>query len=175
MALAGSHGPGAVPSAGRPVATTSAAAATDPRIGRPKAELDTPSLLLDLGRFEANVDRLSSAIAAGGKNWRPHSKGHKSPWIARRQMDFGAIGVTCAKVSEAEVMVDGGIPSILIAYSLATRVKLERAARLQARAEVMVCADDPFHVDLASRGRDRGRRRHPDGRRHQRRDGPDRA
>jgi len=131
------------------VATTSAAA-IDPRLGRPKAELDTPSLLLDLGRFEANMGRLSSAIAAGGKDWRPHSKGHKSPWVARRQMDFGAIGVTCAKVSEAEVMVDGGIPSILIAYSLATRVKLERAARLQARAEVMVCADDPYHVDLAS-------------------------
>ena len=132
------------------MATTSAAPTTDPRIGRPKAELDTPSLLLDLGRFEANMGRLSSAIAAGGKGWRPHSKGHKSPWVARRQMDFGAIGVTCAKVSEAEVMVDGGIPSILVAYSLATRVKLERAARLQARAEVMVCADDPYHVDLAS-------------------------
>ena len=129
---------------------TTTAAATDPRIGRPKAELDTPSLLLDLGRFEGNAGRLSSAIAAGGKDWRPHSKGHKSPWIARRQMDFGAIGVTCAKVSEAEVMVEGGVPSVLIAYSLATRIKVERAARLQARAEVVVCADDPFHVDLAS-------------------------
>jgi len=131
------------------VATTSAAA-TDPRIGRPKAELDTPALLLDLGRFEANVGRLSSAIAAGGKDWRPHSKGHKSPWIARRQMDFGAIGVTCAKISEAEVMVDGGIPSILVANELATRVKVVRAARMQARAEVMICADDPYHVALAS-------------------------
>ncbi len=131
------------------MATTSAAA-TDPRIGRPKAELDTPALLLDLERFEANVDRLSSAIAAGGKQWRPHSKGHKSPWIARRQMDYGAIGVTCAKISEAEVMVDGGIPSILVANELATRVKIERAARLQARAEVMICADDPYHVSLAS-------------------------
>ncbi len=149
MAVAGSHGPGAASSAGRPVATTSAAA-TDPRVGRPKADLDTPALLLDLGRFEANVGRLSSAIAAGGKDWRPHSKGHKSPWIARRQMDFGAIGVTCAKISEAEVMVDGGIPSILVANELATRVKVERAARLQARAEVMICADDPYHVRLAA-------------------------
>ena len=54
-------------------------------------------------------------------------------------------------------MVDGGIPSILVANELATRFKVERAARLQARAEVMICADDPFHVDLASDGR--GRRR----------------
>ncbi|HEX7223452.1 MAG TPA: alanine racemase [Candidatus Limnocylindrales bacterium] len=119
-------------------------------IGRRLEELDTPALLLDLDRFEANVERLSGAIAAGGKAWRPHSKGHKSPWIARRQMDHGAIGVTCAKVSEAEVMVDGGIPSVLIANELATRQKVEAAARLQARAEVMFCADDPYHVELAS-------------------------
>lgn len=127
------------------------AAAAEALIGRAKADLDTPALLLDLGRFEANVERLSSTIAAGGKSWRPHSKGHKSPWIARRQMDFGAIGVTCAKISEAEVMVDGGIPSILVANELATRPKVELAAALQARAEVMICADDPFHVELASR------------------------
>jgi 3-hydroxy-D-aspartate aldolase len=129
---------------------SSASPATDSLIGTTKAELDTPALVLDLGRFEANVARLSSTIAAGGKNWRPHSKGHKSPWIARRQMDFGAIGVTCAKISEAEVMVDGGIPSILVANELPTRRKVETAARLQARAEVMICADDPFHVRLAS-------------------------
>lgn len=125
-------------------------ASTEPLLGRPRAQLDTPALLLDLGRFEANMGRLSSTIAAGGKHWRPHSKGHKSPWIARRQMDFGAIGVTCAKISEAEVMVDGGIPSVLVANELATRHKVERAARLQARAEVMICADDPYHVRLAS-------------------------
>ena len=121
-----------------------------PTVGMSRAELDTPVMLLDLDRFEANARRLSGAIAAGGKDWRPHSKGHKSPWIARRQMEFGAIGVTCAKVSEAEVMVEGGVPSILIANELATRRKVERAARLQDRAEVMICADDPFHVRLAS-------------------------
>jgi D-serine deaminase-like pyridoxal phosphate-dependent protein len=65
-------------------------------------------------------------------------------------MELGAIGVTCAKVSEAEVMVDGGIPSVLIANELVTRRKVERAVRLLARAQVMICADDPFHVRLAS-------------------------
>jgi len=125
-------------------------ATSEPLLGRPRAELDTPALLLDLGRFEANAGRLSATIAAGGKSWRPHSKGHKSPWIARRQMDYGAIGVTCAKISEAEVMVDGGVPSVLVANELATRYKVEQAARLQARAEVMICADDPYHVRLAS-------------------------
>lgn len=121
-----------------------------PSVGMTRAELDTPVMLLDLDRFEANAHRLSSAIAAGGKDWRPHSKGHKSPWIAGRQMALGAIGVTCAKVSEAEVMVEGGVPSILIANELVTRRKVERAARLLDRAEVMICADDPFEVRLAS-------------------------
>ena len=126
------------------------APASSPAVGMTRGELDTPALLLDLDRFEANVGRLSGAIAAGGKDWRPHSKGHKSPWIARRQMELGAIGVTCAKISEAEVMVDGGVPSVLVANELANRTKVERAARLQARAEVLICADDPFHVRLAS-------------------------
>jgi 3-hydroxy-D-aspartate aldolase len=126
------------------------APAMSPAVGMTKAELDTPVMLLDLDRFEANASRLSNAIRAGGKDWRPHSKGHKAPWIARRQMELGAIGVTCAKVSEAEVMVAGGVPSVLIANELATRGKVERAARLLADAEVMVAADDPFHVRLAS-------------------------
>lgn len=121
-----------------------------PAVGMTKAELDTPVMVLDLNRFDANVRRMSSAIAAGGKDWRPHSKGHKSPWIARRQLEAGAIGVTCAKVSEAEVMVEGGVPSVLIANELVTRPKVERAAQLLDRAEVMICADDPFHVRLAS-------------------------
>jgi D-serine deaminase-like pyridoxal phosphate-dependent protein len=108
-------------------------------------------MVLDLDRFDANVRRLSSAITAGGKNWRPHSKGHKSPRIGRRQIELGgAIGITCAKASEAAVMVDGGITSILVANELAVRRKVELIASLQSRAEVMICADDPFHVRLAS-------------------------
>ncbi len=124
--------------------------AAESLIGLPKASLDTPVLLIDLDRLDANIARLSGAIAAGGKQWRPHSKGHKSPWIAARQREAGAIGVTCAKISEAEVMIDGGVPSVLVANELATRRKVERAARLQARGEVIICADDPYHVQLAS-------------------------
>ena len=122
----------------------------DPRVGRSIDEVDTPALILDLDKFEANCRRLIGTIQAGGKSWRPHSKGHKAPWIARRQLELGAIGVTCAKVGEAEVMVEHGIPSILVANELAARSKLERVARLLDRAEVIVCADDPVHVALAS-------------------------
>jgi D-serine deaminase-like pyridoxal phosphate-dependent protein len=75
------------------------AAIDDPRVGRPVEDVDTPALLLDLDRFERNVGRLITTIKAGGKDWRPHSKGHKSPWIASYQRSVGAVGVTCGKVS----------------------------------------------------------------------------
>lgn len=119
-------------------------------MGRRLAEIDTPALLLDLDRFERNARRVHDYLAARGVAWRPHSKAHKSPEIARRQLEMGAIGVTCAKVGEAEVMVDGGVRSILIANELPARPKLDRVARLQERAEVLVCADAPIHVELAA-------------------------
>jgi D-serine deaminase-like pyridoxal phosphate-dependent protein len=119
-------------------------------IGLPKDEIDTPALLLDLDRFERNASRISDFLRARGVDWRPHSKAHKSPAIARRQMQLGAIGVTCAKVSEAEVMVDHGIPSILVANEQGRRQKFDKLAALNRRAEVITCADSPAHVGMAS-------------------------
>jgi len=117
--------------------------------GTPVSELDTPVLLLDLDRFERNARRMWDAMAAQGVGWRPHSKAHKSPEIARMQMAIGAHGVTCAKVSEAEVMVAGGVPSVLIAYELPLPVKWARVAALQQHAEVIACVDAPEHVAMA--------------------------
>jgi D-serine deaminase-like pyridoxal phosphate-dependent protein len=131
----------------------------DERLGRRVETLDTPALLLDLDAFEANAKRLADVIRASGASWRPHVKAHKSTILAHRQLGLGAVGVTCAKVSEAEVMVEGGMPSVLIANEVPTRAKLERVAAMQDRAEVLVCVDDPAIVDLTSevgvaRGRD---------------------
>ena len=112
--------------------------------------IDTPSLVLDLDRFERNSRRILDYVTASGVAWRPHSKAHKSSTLARLQCAMGAVGVTCAKVSEAEVMVNGGVPSILIANELAALSKLDRVARLQERAEVIICADAPIHVELAA-------------------------
>src|SRR5205823_3689869 len=84
-------------------------------------------------------------------------KAHKSPQVARRQMDLGALGIICAKPSEAEVMVDHGIPSVLIANEQGRRSKYDRIAALNRRAEVITCADNPIHVEMASAaGRDAG-------------------
>lgn len=127
----------------------SGGAAVDRR-GVSLTEVDTPALRLDIGRFERNVGRLSASLRRAGVAWRPHSKAHKSPELAKSQIAAGAIGVTCAKVSEAEVMVDHGIGSVLIANELPLRAKLDRVARLERRAEVIVCADAPTHVEIAS-------------------------
>ena len=119
-------------------------------LGRSKDEIDTPALLLDLDKFERNATRISSFLREHGVGWRPHSKAHKSPQVARRQMELGAHGIICAKASEAQVLVDYGIPSVLIANEQGRREKYDRIAALNRRAEVITCADNPVHVEMAS-------------------------
>ena len=79
----------------------------------PVADLPTPALLLDEARFEANLARMAQWSKTNGIALRPHSKMHKCPVIAHRQLALGAAGICCAKVSEAEVMQRAGIESIL--------------------------------------------------------------
>jgi D-serine deaminase-like pyridoxal phosphate-dependent protein len=112
--------------------------------------LATPFLLVDLDAFDANAATLARIVIEGGAAWRPHVKAHKSPWLAARQMARGAVGVTCAKVGEAEVMVDGGITSVLVANQIVAPDALARLAQLQARAEVIACVDDVAQVDAAN-------------------------
>src|SRR5262249_44826772 len=84
-------------------------------LGQPKAALDTPALLVDLDLLEANIARIAATCRRHGVGWRPHMKGHKTVEIARMELAAGAIGITCAKLGEAEVMAAAGIPNILIA------------------------------------------------------------
>ena len=79
---------------------------------------------MDLQVLDANIARIAKFAAAHGKAWRPHIKGHKSPKIAQRLIDAGAIGVTCAKLGEAEVMARNGILDILIANQVSSLDKL---------------------------------------------------
>ncbi len=103
--------------------------------------LETPSLCLDLDRFESNVSTMARAVEAHQKQWRPHSKCHKSPEIARRQVHAGAIGITCAKVSEAEVFAEAGIRDILIAHLPVGATRIERISDLCESADVIVTCD----------------------------------
>ena len=97
--------------------------------------------------------RATSAIA--GVAWRPHAKAFKCPAIAHLLRRAGAIGVTVAKVSEAEVMAAGGIDDILIAHLVVGPSKVARLAALQRQADVKVTVDHPDHVAPSARPRGR--------------------
>src|SRR5438876_8987678 len=110
-------------------------------IGQHKSALDTPALLVDLDIMDANMARIVDVCRAHGVAWRPHSKAHKTPEIAKMQIAAGAIGVTCAKLGEAEVMAAAGIRDILIANQIVGSIKIGRLAELADHADPIVCAD----------------------------------
>jgi D-serine deaminase-like pyridoxal phosphate-dependent protein len=123
------------------------------------AQIDTPALLIDLDAFERNLQRMADAARAAGVRLRPHAKTHKSPIIAQQQMARGAVGVCCQKVSEAEVMVAGGIADVLVSNEVTGGSKLDRLARLARHARIAVCADHPESVgELEAAARSAGTR-----------------
>jgi D-serine deaminase-like pyridoxal phosphate-dependent protein len=110
-------------------------------VGRPWQELDTPALLVDLDRLEANIRQMAAVARDNGLALRPHFKTHKSVAIARRQIVAGAIGMTVAKLDEAEVLVDAGVGDILLANQIVAEPKLGRAMALAARARLTLAVD----------------------------------
>ncbi len=116
-------------------------------IGMSLAAVDTPALLVDLEAFERNLARLAQAVAGSSVRLRPHAKTHKCPTIALRQMAHGAVGVCCQKVGEAEVLVYGGVPDVLVSNEIVGATKIARLAALAGQARVAVCADDARNVE----------------------------
>ena len=104
-------------------------------------DLETPVPVVDIDRLEANIARLQAYLDQYGIANRPHIKTHKIPEIARMQMQAGAIGITCQKVSEAEIMADAGFTDIFIPYNILGESKLNRLMALAKRATVSVTAD----------------------------------
>src|SRR5258708_26051549 len=100
--------------------------------------LSTPALVVDLDVFEANVAAMNELLRGTGKTVRPHVKTHRTPELARRQLGEFAVGVTCATVGEAEVMVGAGILDVLIANEVVEPAKLARAAELAHIAQVVI-------------------------------------
>jgi D-serine deaminase-like pyridoxal phosphate-dependent protein len=116
-------------------------------VGVHKLELDTPILCIDLDRMESNIRKMAGACREHGVQWRPHEKCHKTPAIALKEIEAGAIGVTCAKVSEAEVMATGGVRDILIANMIVGSRKLERAAALRRWADPIIACDHYAQIE----------------------------
>lgn len=109
------------------------------------ADLPTPQVLIDQKRARANIARVQKLATDAGKRLRPHAKTHKSPIVARWQIDAGAVGVCCAKVGEAEVFVAAGVTDIRLPYP----VNPSNAARVLAlmdRATISIIVD---HLDVA--------------------------
>jgi len=117
-----------------------------PHLGTPRDNLDTPALLIDLAALEANIAQAAALCREHGVAWRPHAKCHKSPDIARRLLEAGAIGLTCAKLGEAEVFAAAGIHDLLIANYVVGLPKLQRLVELRRNADPIVCLD---HIDQA--------------------------
>jgi D-serine deaminase-like pyridoxal phosphate-dependent protein len=121
-------------------------------------ELDTPVLVIDLPRAQANLKRGQAFADAVGLKLRPHIKTHKLPFFARMQVEYGAAGITCQKLGEAEVMADAGLADIFLPYNIVGRDKLDRLAALHRRVAMSVTADSAETVDgYAHRFADKGR------------------
>lgn len=112
--------------------------------------VDTPALLLDVDALEANIKRMAAFFARGHSKLRPHFKSHKCVNIAQMQMRAGAVGITCAKLSEAEVAAQGGIRNILIANQIVGPLKIRRLMELCRSADLMVAVDSADNVKMLS-------------------------
>lgn len=104
-------------------------------------DLDTPALVIDLDRTEANIHRLQAYCDTHRLGLRPHIKTHKIPALAHQQLQAGAVGIACQKLGEVEVMLNAGITDILIPYNLVGQAKLERLARLARQGHLTVSMD----------------------------------
>ena len=109
-------------------------------------EFSTPAVVIDLDRVERNIARVQGLCDSAGLANRPHIKTHKSPALARMQVAAGARGITCQKLGEAEVMVEGGLDDILISYNLIGEEKMRRLGRLLQRATITVAADNAVTI-----------------------------
>ena len=115
-------------------------------VGKHKTELDTPALLIDLDIMESNIQKMANYFTTVNANLRPHVKTHKTPIIAHKQIEAGAIGVTCAKLGEAEAVVHAGIRDVLIANQIVGTQKIARLANLAKHSEIMVAVDDAQRI-----------------------------
>ncbi|WP_230875596.1 alanine racemase [Paenibacillus campinasensis] len=108
---------------------------------REQMNVSTPAVVVDLDIAERNIRRMADVVRSAGIRHRPHIKTHKSVYFARKQLEAGCAGITCAKLGEAEVMAEAGIDDILIAFPIIGADKQERLFRLAQHTQVTCVAD----------------------------------
>jgi D-serine deaminase-like pyridoxal phosphate-dependent protein len=123
----------------------------DGEVGLQKHEINTPALLVDLPSLEKNLHIMAAFFADRDVKLRPHVKTYNAtPVFAHMQLEAGAIGVTCAKLSEAEILAAAGIKDILIANQIVGRRKVEQLANLAKVSDIMVAVDSQENVTTLS-------------------------
>jgi D-serine deaminase-like pyridoxal phosphate-dependent protein len=132
-------------------ATTAMQARYGDQIGRARSEVSTPALLLDLDKAKRNIATMAAKFRELPADLRPHFKAHKSPQLARLQVEAGAIGVACATVWEAIVTAEAGIVDVLIANQVVQPDKVRAAAELARSHRLTVAVDDVRNVEQLSR------------------------
>jgi D-serine deaminase-like pyridoxal phosphate-dependent protein len=121
------------------------------QIGRACSEVSTPALLLDLDKAKRNIGTMAAKFRELPAELRPHYKAHKSPQLARLQVEAGAIGVACATVWEAIVVAEAGITDVLIANQLVQPDKVRAAAELARSHQLTIAVDDVRNAEQLSR------------------------
>ncbi len=112
--------------------------------------LSTPALVLDINLLKANAEAMRKLLEGTSLKLRPHYKSHKCAALAAWQMKLGAVGMTCAKLGEAEDLCDAGIEDILIANQISDPVKIHRLADLAGNCRLTVCVDNAENIDRLS-------------------------
>src|SRR5262249_32132868 len=120
-------------------------------IGQSIDVLDSPQLLIDLDIVDGNLKRMFSACRQHGVAVRVHFKSLKCTGLARYIAERGADGFLCAKLNEAEALVEAGLTDVFIANQVVGPIKLRRLAQLARRAQVRVCVDQPDNIEEMSR------------------------
>lgn len=119
-------------------------------IGRARSDLITPALVLDLDVARSNIAEMSRRMSSMPARLRPHAKIHKSPQLARMQVDAGAIGVATATVWEAVVMARAGIDDVLVANQVVGKDSIAALAEVAREGHISVAADDARNLDHLS-------------------------
>ncbi|MFL2766226.1 MAG: alanine racemase [Paracoccaceae bacterium] len=115
------------------------------------SQFGTPCPVIDLDIVKSNIDKAQRICDNAGVANRPHIKTHKSPLLAKMQIDAGAKGITCQKLGEAEIMADAGIDDILIATNIIGAARSGRLASLQKKLSLKVCADNKVSLSEYSK------------------------
>lgn len=109
--------------------------------------LSTPVVLIDEHIVDANIKRVQAYLDQAGKKSRPHIKTHKIPRFAQKQLDAGAVGITCQKISEAQIFADAGVQDILLTFNIVGAEKMAPLHQLNGQVTLSVVADSAVTID----------------------------